>query len=342
MTPLTRAQRRLATATGLAGTALAALGGYESYGAVEQVAAAHHFAHPRLFPLGVDTAVVALFLAELLLAWLDMPWPPLRWGAWALVGATTWWNAAASTGNLLGMAMHATAPLLVVVWIESIRHAVRVRARMAARRHIERGPLARWLLAPAATFRMWRAQCLWNVTSYTEAIALDRRRLLAKARLRERYGWTRHGLFWWLLTPASERVALRVVGPQEPPAGTDPAVAPSPNGSRHRPPVPPEFARTFAVAPPRPAPATATAVARARKPKGARAKAGRGDRTQRARQWLQQQRASGQPRPETAVLVGEVVRRFGLARSSRLYDLANTEWPAPAEPATEPGTEGAA
>jgi hypothetical protein len=215
--PLEPAQRWLAAVAGVVGTALAGLGGFESYGAVKQVAVAHDFAHPSLFPIGVDAAVVAFFLVELLLAWLKIPFPPLRWGAWSLVGATIWWNAAASAGNVLGMAMHAAAPLLVVVWVEAIGHAVRVRTQMAKGRHVEGPPFARWLLAPVATARLWRHQRLWNVASYTEALALERRRLLAIAKLRARHGrrWRRHA------TPM-ERLALRLDLEPEHPAETPP------------------------------------------------------------------------------------------------------------------------
>jgi uncharacterized protein DUF2637 len=220
--PLEPAQRRLATVAGAVGTALAGLGGFESYGAVKQVAVAHDFAHPSLFPIGVDAGVVAFFLIELLLAWLKIPFPPLRWCAWALVGATIWWNAAASAGNLLGMAMHATAPLLVVVWVEAIGHAVRVRTQMAKGRHVEGPPFARWLLAPAATARLWRHQRLWNVASYTEALALERRRLLAIAKLR-----ARHGRRWRRRATPMERLALRLDLQDERPAETTPPWPPS-------------------------------------------------------------------------------------------------------------------
>jgi len=306
--PLRKSQKWLAVGAGTAGTALAALGGFESYGAVRQVAVAHGFAHPSVFPLGVDTAVVALFLAELLLAWLDMPFPPLRWGAWALVGATIWWNAAASAGNVLGMAMHAAAPLLVVVvvWIEAIRHAVRTRTQMATGQGTDRRLRRwRWLLAPVATFRMWRARCLWNVTSYAEAIALDRRRLLVKARLRKKWGWTRHGFFWWALAPAEERMALRL-GLEDALAAAAPAGDPQGASSSPQ------------------AGGTATAPPAAPRRQGRKAAAKRGERTDEAVQLIAALRAGGGARPEGLHL--RIRDEYGLERTYA-QRLVNRHWP---------------
>jgi hypothetical protein len=202
--PLTAAQRWLAAATGLGSTGLAVLAGIGSFGAVAQVARAHGFQHPGQVPLVVDLGIFALILADLLLTWLGMPFGPLRWLPWLFVGATVWFNAAASWGDPLGMAMHAAAPVLLVTWVEAVRHATRTRARMAQRRHIEAAQLGRWLLAPLATARLWRTQQLWHIASYADALALERRRLLAIARMR-----AKHGPFWRWRAPVQERLVLR-------------------------------------------------------------------------------------------------------------------------------------
>jgi hypothetical protein len=313
LAPLTTAQRWLAAGSGVAGTALAALGGFESYGAVRQVAVAHDFTHPALFPLGVDTAVCALFLAELLLAWLNMPFPPLRWGAWALVGATIWWNAAASAGNVLGMAMHATAPLLVVVWIESIRHAVRVRAQMAARRHIEASPLGRWLLAPVATARLWRTQQLWHIANYADALALERRRLLAIGRLR-----AEHGRLWRWKAPVMKRLVLRL--------GLEAETAPLAPPPSDLGPMPAELARTFVPTAALERPALATTASRPTvRARHAGAKARRGGRTDKALEFIHTQRTAGAERPDDLHIV--LHRDFGLERT-QARRFAERHWPA--------------
>jgi Protein of unknown function (DUF2637) len=193
-------QRLLAAATGLACTGMAVLGGVGSFDAVAKVAADHGFDHPARVPLTVDLGAVCLFLADLLFTWRGRPFPPLRWLAHLLVGATIWFNMAASAGNPLGMAMHAVAPVLLVAWVEGVRHASKVSARRVQRR----SPLARWLLAPVATARLWRHQQLWNVTSYADALALERRRLLLVAKYSAKYGRR-----WRRMATPMERLALR-------------------------------------------------------------------------------------------------------------------------------------
>jgi hypothetical protein len=313
--PLTAAQRWLALATGLACTALAVLGGVGSFDAVSRVAASHGFAHPWRVPLGVDLGVLALFNADLLLEWLGMSFVPLRWIAHTLVGATIWFNMAASAGDPLGMAMHAVAPVLVVIWVEGVRHAIRTRARMAKRRrHIESAQLGRWLLAPVATAKLWRRQQLWNVASYSDALALEQRRLLAVARLRSEHGWR-----WRLQATALERHALRhgLLDDLANPANSQPATTASQSGSS-------------ASTPPARLPARAT-------PKGRRG--GRGDRTERARAWIRERRAAGGARPEGLHL--QLRDEIGLERTYAKR-LVTEEWPEPAAASTSTNGQGGA
>jgi Protein of unknown function (DUF2637) len=318
--PLTTTQRWLAVATGLVSTALAALGGVGSFAAVAAVAKAHGFTdHPGRVPLAVDLGIVGLILADLLLTWLDMPFPPLRWLVWLFVGATVWFNMAAAGGDVLGIAMHAAAPTLLVTWVEGVRHATRTRARMAStrRRHIEGSPLGRWLLAPAATARLWRRQQLWHITSYADALVLERQRLLTIASLRHE-----HGLLWRWKAPILDRYAVRF-------GLTDnrevvPAVRPAEPAT----PIPAHLARTFAVASlGRPTPASAPARPRpATRPRPAAngGNGARGERTDRAREWIRQRRAGGGVRPTNLHL--QLRDALGLERTyaKRLVD---QEWP---------------
>jgi Protein of unknown function (DUF2637) len=336
--PLTGAQRWLAAATGLGCTALAVLGGIGSFQAVADVAARHGFVeHPGRVPLGADLGIIALFLADLLLTWLGMPFPPLRWIAHTLVGATIWFNTAASWGDPLGMAMHAVAPVLIIAWVEGIRHATRTRARMAARRHIEAAQLGRWLLAPVATARLWRVQQLWHIASYADALMVERRRLLAIARLR-----AKHGHLWRWSAPVEERLVLRFGleaegGRLTPPAG-DPGRVPA-DAARPGPGlVPAALARTFSSPVPLERPALAAAPAAASRStvraKRTSAKAKRGGRTDKALEFIHTQRAAGVERPDDLHIV--LHRDFGLERT-QARRFAERHWPA-----TDPSGGGGA
>jgi len=328
LAPLTTAQRWLAVATGLGTTGLAVLAGIGSFSAVASVAADHGFDHPGQVPLVVDLGIFAQILADLLLTWLGMPFGPLRWLPWLFVGATVWFNAAASWGDPLGMAMHAAAPVLLVTWVEAVRHATRMRARMAQRRHIEGSPLGRWLLAPVATARLWRTQQLWHIANYADALALERRRLLAIGRLR-----AEHGRLWRWKAPVMKRLVLRLgleaeTAPLGPPAsdfGPGPADAAGPGPGL----VPATLARTFSSPVPleRPALAAAPATAsrstvRAKRTSG---NARRGGRTDKALEFIHTQRAAGEERPEDLHIV--LHRDFGLERT-QARRFAERHWPA--------------
>jgi hypothetical protein len=126
--------------------------------------------------------------AALLLEWLAMPMPALRWMAFAFTAATVWLNVSAAHGDVTGMVMHAAMPVLFITFIEAVRHAIRRRAGIAAGTVREGIPLARWLLAPVSTFRLWRRMVLWQITSYPRALTAEQRRRHALALLDAHYG----------------------------------------------------------------------------------------------------------------------------------------------------------
>jgi hypothetical protein len=70
---------------------------------------------------------------------------------------------------------------------------------------MERVRRSRWFLSPVPTFLLWRRMILWEVTSYRDALGLERRRVLARADLRERYGWR-----WRTKTPRREKTLLKL------------------------------------------------------------------------------------------------------------------------------------
>ncbi|MFC4053414.1 DUF2637 domain-containing protein [Actinomadura syzygii] len=186
--PLTRAQRVLAGAGGLFFAGLAGLGGYGSFASVQDVAEPWFGGQAWIVPAGVDLGILALVSVALLLEWLAMPMPALRWMAFAFTAATVWLNVSAAHGDATGMVMHAAMPVLFVTFIEAVRHAIRRRAGIAAGLVREGVPVARWLLAPFSTFRLWRRMVLWQITSYPRALDAEQRRRHALALLGDHYG----------------------------------------------------------------------------------------------------------------------------------------------------------
>ncbi|MER7541705.1 DUF2637 domain-containing protein [Actinomadura sp.] len=246
--PLTRAQRVLAATGGLFFAGLAALGGYGSFASVRDVAEPWFGDQAWIVPAGVDLGILALVSVALLLEWLAMPMPALRWMAFAFTAATVWLNVSAAHGDVTGMVMHAAMPVLFITFIEAVRHAIRRRAGIAAGTVREGVPVARWLLAPLSTFRLWRRMVLWQITSYPDALRAEQRRRHALALLDDHYGrkWKSKApadVVWMLrdgvmLDQALDRVTA-LTAPPEPAAPPRPAPAkPAPAAKRKKPPVP--------------------------------------------------------------------------------------------------------
>ncbi|WP_067798671.1 DUF2637 domain-containing protein [Actinomadura formosensis] len=186
--PLTRAQRVLAGVGGLFFAGLAGLGGYGSFASVRDVAEPWFGGQAWIVPAGVDLGILALVSVALLLEWLAMPMPALRWTAFLFTAATVWLNVSAAHGDITGMVMHAAMPVLFITFIEAVRHAIRRRAGIASGTVREGIPVARWLLAPFSTFRLWRRMVLWQITSYPQALTAEQRRRHALALLDGHYG----------------------------------------------------------------------------------------------------------------------------------------------------------
>ncbi|WP_124282773.1 DUF2637 domain-containing protein, partial [Streptomyces sp. ADI97-07] len=202
---LTKTQRRLVGALIVGGVLLAAIGFVGSYAAVRDLAEEKEFGTFALvFPIGIDAGIGVLLALDLLLTWVRMPFPLLRHTAWLLTAATIAFNAAAAWPDPIGTGMHAVIPVLFVVIVEAARHAIGIGAEITADRRIEPVRLARWLLAPVSTFRLWRRMKLWELRSYEEALQLERDRIEKRARLRSKYGrgWRRNA-------PIDDVLALR-------------------------------------------------------------------------------------------------------------------------------------
>ncbi|MEV4615583.1 DUF2637 domain-containing protein [Kitasatospora sp. NPDC049258] len=230
---LTRAHRVLLGLVAVGACLISGIGFAGSYSAVRELALEKGFGtFSYAFPIGVDAGIVVLLALDLVLTWLRIPFPLLRQTAWLLTAATIAFNAAASWGDSLGMAMHAVIPVLFVVVVEASRHAVGRIAAITADRHMESVRLMRWLLSPVPTFRLWRRMKLWELRSYDETVRLEQNRLVYRAQLRFRYGrgWRRAAPFQALLplklakygVPLDPSILDRIDGPLHAVQGAQP------------------------------------------------------------------------------------------------------------------------
>ncbi|UFR02284.1 DUF2637 domain-containing protein [Streptomyces sp. Go40/10] len=202
--PLTKPEMGLAGVGALAAAAVGALGLISSFDAVSLAAARWGFTQPHILPVAIDVAIPVFTLANLLLIRLDMALAWVRFVPWVLTLVTCGLNVAAGH-SLSAKVAHGTMPLLWVVFSEIGAHVYAVRIGAVTGRRMEKIRFSRWLLAPGSTFALWRRMTLWEVTSYSVALALEKERLLARADLRERYGRS-----WRRQTPRRERVLLRL------------------------------------------------------------------------------------------------------------------------------------
>lgn len=177
---------------------LAAIGFVGSYTAVHKLAAAKGFgSFSHAFPIGIDAGIIVFLALDLILCHKRMPLPPLRWVAWALTGATVFYNASAGnkpiSADILAAAMHATIPILFIGSAEAARHYIARLAQITADKHIDGVPLARWIVAPLSSFRIWRRMRLWNIRSYATVIGFEQGVRIYRAQLKKEHGrgWRR-------------------------------------------------------------------------------------------------------------------------------------------------------
>jgi hypothetical protein len=188
------------------GMAIAGIGFVGSYTAVTALAYSKGFGHfSRVFTLGIDIGIGVFLAIDLLLTWLRMPYPVLRYGAWLLTAATIVFNASVLWPDPLGAAMHGVIPLLFIVAVEAARHAVGRIAQIVADKHLEGPPASRWLLNPISTFILWRRQRLWAIRKWDTVLTLEQERRIYCAQLRKE-----HGRAWRRKANADQLLVLRL------------------------------------------------------------------------------------------------------------------------------------
>lgn len=184
--------------------ALAVLGFIISFGTQVEELAPFFGDTAWMIPVGIDVGIVAFAALNLVLARINISMPWLRAVPAVLTAATLYINVNAHDEPLARIA-HVVLPGLWVIASEVGTHVVKVRAGLAAGTRTESLGLARWLLAPVTTARLWRHMRLWGVRTAEAAREVESTRLEAKAALRFRYGPA-----WRLKSPIQLRAAYRL------------------------------------------------------------------------------------------------------------------------------------
>lgn len=155
-----------------------------------------------LFPLVLDGLIIMFLALDLWTEWRGMRHPYYRWVAYSLSVLTLYLNVRhGGGGSLLG---HAAPPLGVIVISEGLAIWIRSMAKMIdTGKTTDRVPLGHWVARPTSAFRVSRLMLGWNVASYEDAVAMDRRRSMAYAMLRQQ-----HGKAWRRQTPEHVRWML--------------------------------------------------------------------------------------------------------------------------------------
>jgi hypothetical protein len=159
----------------------------------------------NLVPLIADLGIFVFSGVDIVLQRTAMPHPLARWMVYGLTFATIAMNLAADGADsrlpwLLragAIVAHVTGPLAWVVFVETVRHAVRVKALKATRSMREPIPFARWVTAPLPTLLLWRRMVMWGEVNYRKALRRDLYRLQAIGIARRELGWR-----WrWTISP---------------------------------------------------------------------------------------------------------------------------------------------
>lgn len=184
--------------------AVGAIGLLVSFQSVSAKAALWGFETPEMLPAAIDLAIPGFTIAHLLLIRMDMELAWVRAVPWTLTAVTVYLNIQAGT-NTAAKIGHGALPLVWVVCSEIAGHVYRALIGEATGRRMERVRRSRMVMSPFRTLALWRRMILWEETSYLTAVQRERDRLLARAGLRETYGWA-----WRIRAPRRDRVLLRM------------------------------------------------------------------------------------------------------------------------------------
>jgi Protein of unknown function (DUF2637) len=157
-------------------------------------------------PVLADTTIGVLTFMSIALELNRLRSALARYGARALVALTIYANVAPQH-SLYGKILHGAPPAVWVLVVAIAENAIRRLMGLSDDRRIEALRKSLWLLRPFATWRIWRAMRIHQITSYAAALDRDAARAAVVGRLR-----LHHGRMWRAKAPLGERIALRLQG----------------------------------------------------------------------------------------------------------------------------------
>ncbi len=177
-----------------------------SFLSVDQAARPYFGAASWAIPVLMDTTIGILTFFSIVAELNGLRSPLARYSARALVGLTVYANIAPQR-SLYGRVLHGAPPVVWVIVVAVAEGLIRRLAGLSDERRIEALRRSLWLLRPAATWRLWRAMRVHQITTYSAALDRDAARAAVVGRLR-----LHHGRMWRAKAPLSERIALRLQG----------------------------------------------------------------------------------------------------------------------------------
>lgn len=177
-----------------------------SFVSIDKAARPYFGAASWAIPVLMDTTIGVLTFFSLVSELNGLTAPLARYSARALVALTVYANIAPQH-SLYGKILHGAPPVVWVIVVAVAESLLRRLARLGDDRQIEPVRKSLWLLRPFATWRLWRAMRIHQITTYSGALDRDAARAAVVGRLR-----LHHGRMWRSKAPLAERIALRLQG----------------------------------------------------------------------------------------------------------------------------------
>lgn len=177
-----------------------------SFLSIDRAARPYFGAASWAIPVLMDSTIGVLIAFSLIAELNRLRAPLARTAGRALVALTVYANVAPQH-SLYGKILHGAPPVIWVVVVAVAETLIRRLARLGDKREIEQVRRSLWLLRPVATWRLWRAMRVHQITTYAAALDRDAARAAVVGRLR-----LHHGRMWRGKAPLGDRIALRLQG----------------------------------------------------------------------------------------------------------------------------------